>query len=188
MRVSILAPAFAAALAFAAAASAQTPAPVMRAVDAARSRAAFSVQHVFVERVTGSVPIVEGTVALGPDSPIPLSVSAELDPSKVASGDRDRDAALASSDFFDAKTFGVWTFTSTKIVPVDASHFGIDGNLTIHGVTQPEHLDVTVRGDAAHPVYRAVGRIDRRAFHMAVTRLDPVIGGTVDVTLDVVLK
>ena len=48
--------------------------------------------------------------------------------------------------------------------------------------------DVTIKGDATHPVYHAVGHIDRQAFHMSVTRLDPVIGKIVDVTLDIVLK
>ena len=71
---------------------------------------------------------------------------------------------------------------------MSATAFGVDGTLTIHGVTAPEHLDVTIRGDAAHRVYHAVGHIDRQAFHMAVTRLDPVIGKVVDVTLDIALK
>jgi polyisoprenoid-binding protein YceI len=186
MRAAMLALTFAAALATVA--DAQTPAPLTRVIDATRSRATFSVAHVFVERVTGSVPIVAGSVVLAPDSALPLSVSAQLDPGRVATGEPDRDASLASADFFDAKAFPVWTFASTKIVPVDASHVGIDGDLTIHGVTQTEHLDVTIRGDAAHPAYHAVAHIDRRAFHMSVTRLDPVIGATVDVTLDIVVK
>lgn len=158
------------------------------AIDALKSKAAFSVQHIWVERVTGTVPIESGTVVLTGDSAIPESLTAELDPSKVSSGDRDRDASLVSSDFFDVKNFPAWTFTSTKVTPVNATAFGVDGILTLHGVAVPEHLDVTVRGDAAHRVYHAVGHIDRKAFHMAVSRLDPVIGTSVDVTLDVVLK
>jgi hypothetical protein len=47
---------------------------------------------------------------------------------------------------------------------------------------------VTVRGDVAHRVYHAIGHIDRRAFHMSVTRLDPAIGNIVDTTLDITLK
>jgi len=158
------------------------------AIDTAKSKATFSVQHVFLERVTGTVPIVSGTVELPPDSAIPVSLTAELDPSKVSSGDRDRDASLVSSDFFDVKTDPVWTFESTKITPVNEGAFGVDGMLTVHGVAAPEHLNVTVRGDAAHRTYHAVGHIERRAFHMSVTRLDPVIGKTVDVTLDIALK
>jgi polyisoprenoid-binding protein YceI len=158
------------------------------AIDAARSKATFSVTHVFVERVTGTVPIAGGTVAIAADSAIPESVTAELDPSKVASGEHDRDASLVSPDFFDAKAFPTWSFASTKITPQSATAFGIDGTLTVHGVAAPQHLDVTIRGDAAHRVYHATGHLNRQAFHMAVTRLDPVIGNVIDITLDITLK
>ena len=159
-----------------------------RAIDAAKSKAAFSVQHIFVERVNGTVPIQGGSVDLQPDSVIPTELTAQLDPSKVSSGDRDRDGSLVSPDFFNVKAFPVWTFASTKITPVNATAFGVDGTLTIHGVAAPEHLDVTVRGDAAHPLYHATGHVDRQAFHMSVTRLDPVIGKIIDITLDIALK
>jgi hypothetical protein len=39
-----------------------------------------------------------------------------------------------------------------------------------------------------HPVYHAVGHIDRRVFVMKGARLDPVIGNPADVTLDITLK
>jgi polyisoprenoid-binding protein YceI len=173
---------------FAQPAAARAQTAVTRAIDPVRSRAAFSVQHVFVERVTGTVPILDGKVVLAAGSPVPVSLTAELDPGKVATGDADRDAALRSADFFDVKADPLWTFTSTKVTPADAAHFALDGDVTIHGVTQPEHLDVTIRGDAGHPVYHAVAHLDRRSFLMAVTRLDPVIGRTVDVTLDIALR
>lgn len=184
MRVPVLALAFV--LATVALARADDAAP--HAIDTVKSKASFSVQHVFVERVVGTVPIVGGSVVLPPDSAIPIRLTAQLDPSKVSSGDPDRDAELMSPDFFDVKNDPVWTFTSTKITPVSTMAFGVDGTLTLRGVTVPEHLDVTVRGDAGHRVYHAIGHIDRRAFHMPVTRLDPVIGTIVDATLDITLK
>jgi polyisoprenoid-binding protein YceI len=159
-----------------------------RAVDPAKSKVQFSVQHIFVERVVGTVPIQSATLTLAGDSPIPVALNAVLDATKVVSGEPDRDASLQSPDFFDTKKFPTWTFTSTKIEARGAAAFVLDGTLTVHGVTVPEHLDVTVRGDAAHPAYHAVGHLERRAFKMAVSRLDPVIGTTVDLTLDIVLK
>jgi len=158
------------------------------AVDAAKSKVQFVVQHVFVERVVGTVPIRSATVTFGTGAPIPTAVTAELDAGKIATGEPDRDASLESADFFDVRKFPTWTFTSTKIQTRGPAAFGVDGTLTVHGVSVPAHLDVTVRGDAAHPVYHAVGRLDRRDFKMAVTRLDPVIGTSVDLTLDIVLK
>jgi polyisoprenoid-binding protein YceI len=159
-----------------------------RAIDPAKSSATFGVQHIFVERVTGSVPIASGEVELSPGSPIPLSFSAVLDPTRMDSGDRDRDASLESADYFDTKKFPTWTFASTKIVPTGPAAFRAEGTLTMHGVAQPETLDVSVRGDAAHPLYHALGHVDRRAFALKGTRLDPVIGNVADITLDVALK
>jgi polyisoprenoid-binding protein YceI len=159
-----------------------------RAIDPAKSSATFGVQHIFVERVTGSVPIASGEVELSSGSLIPLSFSAVLDPARMNSGDPDRDASLESPDYFDTKKFPTWTFASTKIVPAGPAAFRAEGTLTMHGVAQAETLDVSVRGDAAHPLYRAVGHVDRRAFALKGTRLDPVIGNVADITLDVVLK
>jgi len=178
-------------LALAMTASAALPAQAQttaRAIDAIRSKALLSVAHVYVERVTGSIPIASGKVVLPEGSAIPLSVTAVLDPSAIKTGDDDRDAALVGPDWFDVKRFPTWTFTSTKIVASSPTAFTMDGLLTVHGVTRSEHLDVTVAGTFARPVYNATGKIDRHAFGMTVTRLDPVIGNPVDVTLDVTLS
>jgi len=178
---------FAAALA-ASAGAARADGGEARAIDPLKSKAQFSVAHIFVERVTGRIPIQSGEVTLVAGSPIPLEVTAVLDPARIDSGDPDRDKSLESPDYFDVAKFPTWTFASTKIVATGPSAFGMDGTLTIHGVTQPEHLDVNVNGDVAHPFYHATGHIDRQAFEMKGTRLDPVIGKVADVTLDVVLK
>ncbi len=159
-----------------------------REIDPSASKATFTVQHVFVEHVTGTVPIASGTVVLPQDSSIPQSVSAVLNPSKIKTGEDDRDGVLQTVDWFDVKQYPTWTFTSTKISPSGSNAFAMDGLLTIHGVTRSEHLDVTVTGAPGHPVYHATGTIDRHAFGMATTRLDPAIGNPVGVTLDVTLK
>jgi polyisoprenoid-binding protein YceI len=154
------------------------------AIDPAKSNVTFSVQHIFVERVNGSLPVLSGTIDLAEDSLVPSSVTAVLDATKLKTGDPDRDGVMQTPDWFDTKKFPTWTFTSTKIAPAPGG-FTMDGVLTMHGVAQPEHLVVVASGDPAHPVYHATGHIDRHAFGMTTTRLDPVIGGTVDVTLDI---
>ncbi len=159
-----------------------------RAIDVGKSSAQFSVAHIWVERVTGTVPILSGGVSLEAGAVIPENVTAVLDATHITTGEPDRDRSLESPDFFDAGKFPRWTFTSTRIVPTGPATFEMDGDLTIHGVTQLKRLDVTVIGDQAHPEYRAKAQIDRHAFGMIRTRLDPTIGSTVDVTLDIVLK
>lgn len=158
-----------------------------RAIDGAKSKAQFAVQHVFVERVAGTVPVLSGSVTLPAHGTIPESVSAVLDAGKLDTGDSDRDGDLRSPDFFDVKRFPKWTFASSSVTRHSATSFGLDGDLTIHGVSHPEHLDVTVAGDATHPIYHATAEINRRDFKMAVTRLDAAIGEIVDLTLSIVL-
>lgn len=159
-----------------------------RAIDPMHSRASFSVAHIWVERVSGTLAIVGGTITLAPKSRIPTSATAVLDPTRIETGEPDRDRALDSPDFFDTARYPRWSFTSTRIVPQGDDAFEMDGDLTIHGVTQPERLNVTIGGTAEMPVYHATAKIDRHAFGMSATRLDPAIGGSVDVTLDIALK
>jgi polyisoprenoid-binding protein YceI len=154
------------------------------AIDAAKSGATFSVQHIFVEHVTGTVPIVSGSIDLPDGSVIPTRVEATLDPKRFKTDEPDRDAALQDPDWFDTKQFPTWTFVSTSIAP-SANGFTMNGTLTIHGVSQPETLAVTVGGTKDHPTYHATGQLNRHAFGMSRTRLDPVIGEMVDVTLDI---
>lgn len=159
-----------------------------RSIDASRSHAAFAVSHIWVEHVTGTVPILSGSVTLAAGATIPTAATAVLDATRIETGEPDRDRSLESPDFFDAAKFPHWTFASTKVIPRGANAFEIDGDLTIHGVSQPAKLDVTLSGTPAQPTYHATAQIDRHAFGMSVTRLDPTIGATVAVTLDIVLQ
>ena len=59
-------------------------APLPRAIDVPRSEARFSVAHIWVDHVSGTIPIVSGTVALPPGSLIPTSATAVLDAAAVA--------------------------------------------------------------------------------------------------------
>jgi polyisoprenoid-binding protein YceI len=163
-------------------------APVGREIDTAKSSAKFSVAHIWVERVVGSVPILRGSVTLDTGSIIPVSATAVLDATRIKTDAPDRDRSLMSPDFFDSSKFPNWTFVSTRIVPKTLTTFEMDGNLTIHGVTQPEQLNVTADGTPAQPAYHAQGEIDRHAFGMTRTQLDPTIGNSADVTLNIVVK
>ncbi len=160
---------------------------VLLTIDPAHSKATFSVQHIFVDRVTGTVPILSGTIDVPAGSTIPTHVTAVLDPKKIETGESDRDGVLQTPDWFDTPKYPTWTFVSTAIAPT-ATGFSLQGLLTIRGVAQPETLQATVSGSLAQPVYHATGTIDRHAFGMVRTRLDPVIGDSVDVTLDIVTK
>ena len=154
------------------------------AIDPSHSTAMFSVQHIFVEKVEGKVPIARGSIELPEGTLVPTHVSAVLDGTKLKTDDEDRDGALRSDDWFDTKNFPTWTFESTQITAT-ATGFTMVGMLTIHGVAKEETLSVIASGTQANPVYHATCKIDRHAFGMKTTRLDAAIGGMVDITLDI---
>jgi polyisoprenoid-binding protein YceI len=54
------------------------------------------------------------------------------------------DEHLASKDFFDAATYPTATFVSTKVTLTGKETAKVEGNLTVHGVTKPEVLHVTL--------------------------------------------
>ena len=57
--------------------------------------------------------------------------------------------------FFDAKKYPTATFTSTRVVAVDASHLKVTGDLALHGVTRPVTLDVTLNKVGAVPMMKS---------------------------------
>ncbi len=158
-----------------------------RAVDPGASTASFAVRHLYVQRVTGSVPIVRGTVTLPRASAIPIRIRAELDPRRIKSGDDDRDADLQGPDWFDSKRFPIWTFASTSIVAMGANAFDALGTLTVHGVAAPCTVHAEIVRGLPDPTYRATATIDRHAFGMTITRADALVGRELTLAFTIVL-
>jgi polyisoprenoid-binding protein YceI len=149
------------------------------------SHANFSVQHLLIDRVNGSVPIVSAAITLGADGLTPTSVEATLNPARINTGDDDRDGNLTGSDWFDTKKFPLWTFKSNSVVASADGTYAIAGMLTIHGVGVPVTLATSLVRKAPHPLYHATTTVDRHAFGMVVTRTDALVGNDVTISLDV---
>ena len=62
------------------------------------------------------------------------------------------DEHLKSADFLDAAKFPSVTFKSTKVEAAGKDKLKVSGDLTIHGVTKPATLDVTVNKIGEHPM------------------------------------
>lgn len=98
---------------------------------------------------TPSAQVGQGTGELvyDPMNPERASVKVTIPLSTLLSGVPDLDEHLASEDFFERAKFPTATFASTKIEPGMAKHrLEVTGNLTLHGVTRPLTLDVTLLG------------------------------------------
>lgn len=157
-------------------------------VDAAHSSATFSTDHVLVTRVTGTIPITTATIAIPPGNAIPSSVTATLDPSRIDTNNSARDASLRSANFLDVASYPTIAFTSTHVAAVDASHFTMTGNLTIHGVTRPvtlacAYVSQSGAGSALRLDYEAHTTIDRTQWGMLYGA--PIVGTSIDIELSI---
>jgi polyisoprenoid-binding protein YceI len=157
-------------------------------LDLRASQAKFTVQHLLIDHVSGTVPIVSAIIHVGADGLTPVSVEATLDPAHINSGDDDRDGSITGADWFDVKKFPLWTFKSNAVVTNPDGTYAITGTLTIHGVGVPVTLATTVLRKAGHPAYHATTNVDRHAFGMIVTRTDALVGNDVGIVLDMQTK
>jgi polyisoprenoid-binding protein YceI len=119
------------------------------------------------------------------------SIELTVDSSSVDTGQAKRDTHLRSADFFNAKEFPVITFKSSKITFDGDKVVGVDGELTLLGVTKPMMFKVDAMNCGPNPMdkkqYRcgfdATGAIKRSDFGMKYAL--PAIGDDVKFTMEV---
>ena len=138
-------------------------------IDPAHTTVGFTVRHLGVSKVRGHFDGVDGRIDVGGDLGS-TSVSATVDMASVATGNPDRDAHLASSDFFDAANHPTMQFTSTSISQ-SGDEYTMHGDLTINGVTRPVELAVEFFGTSVFPMnqstragFSATGHLSRKDF------------------------
>jgi polyisoprenoid-binding protein YceI len=138
-------------------------------VDTAHSSVEFQVKHLGIATVKGQFTEFAGTLEASPEGTVAYGT---VQTASVNTREPQRDEHLRSSDFFDAEQNPEIGFRSTAITPLDEEEFEIEGDITIHGVTQPLKLKATLEGTETDPQgndrvgVSAVGQIDRKDFGM----------------------
>ena len=87
---------------------------------------------------------MEGTLSLDEAKPEDSKVSATIQLANLVTGIDKLDEHLKSPDFFDAAQFPTATFVSDKIEVGTNNTAKVHGTLTVHGVSKPVVLDVTL--------------------------------------------
>lgn len=122
-------------------------------LDPAHTGVEFAARHLGVSKVRGRFTGVDGKLFVGA-SLDDVRVDVSVDLSTVETGNRDRDAHLRSSDFFNVDTHPTMTFTSTG-VRQHGDGYTLDGDLTVNGVTRPLTLEVEFNGVEVNPFSQA---------------------------------
>ena len=164
-------------------------------IDAAHSKAQFSVRHMMVSNVRGEFTRLSGTVDYDESHPTAIRIDATIDATSINTGEPKRDAHLKSPDFFDTTKYPTLTFKS-KSARKTAAGLAVTGDLTIHGVTREVVLDVegpTSEIKDMMGAFRrgatATAKINRKDFGLtwnaALEAGGVVVGDQVTITIDV---
>jgi len=194
VKLSVLALGLAAGLALAAPAGAQAtrdPAQIPAGtytVDPGHTQALFTVNHFGFSPYTGIFSDVSGTLELQPAKPAESRLTITVPVKSLYTPSQHMLDSLKSDKFLDAAQFPEMTFTSTKVVPEGKDKAKVTGDLTLHGVTKPVTLEVTLVGAGANPMnkkatvgFEAKGALKRSEF--GVKAFVPAVSDEVHLTL-----
>jgi polyisoprenoid-binding protein YceI len=188
------------AVAISASVLAQTPAappagPNTWTVDTNHSAAGFSVKHMMVATVRGTLGPVKGTIEYDGKTVESIKTDITIDVTGLDSGNENRDKDLKSGDgLFEVAKFPTATFKSKSAKASGSGTFKLVGDLTLHGVTKEVTLDVEgpsaaiKQGQNLRTGATATATISRKDFGLTYSRMieaGPVIGDDVKITIDV---
>jgi len=121
--------------------------------DHAHTMIGFSLDHLGFATMYGVFTEFDGTVMLDQDDPSNSSVSVTIDAASVDTRYADRDAHLASDDFFDVANNPSIAFESTSVNVTGENTAEVTGDLTMLGTTNPVTLDVTLNQLGPNPFF-----------------------------------
>lgn len=111
-------------------------------IDSGQTTVQFEIKQ-FFGKVTGRFHDVRGTLQIDVDHPENSSVTASCPTRTVSTGNSTRDSHLRS-ELFEVEKFPQASFRSGKVVRTAKDRADVSGDLTLHGVTRPIVLHVTL--------------------------------------------
>lgn len=198
LAVTLTFAAFAAPFAFTASAAeaAEKPAPTLAdmpggkyTLDKSHANIIFSINHLGFSYYKGRFNDFDATLFYDAKDASKSAVKVTVDIASIDTNNSELEGKLKSDKFFDAAKFPVATFTSTKFVKTSEKTGKLTGDLSLHGVTRPVTLDVTLQGVGENPYskkstlgFSGTTTIKRSEF--GVTEYVPYVGDDVTLTID----
>jgi polyisoprenoid-binding protein YceI len=121
------------------------PEPGTWTIDSMHSFVTFTVQHFTIAFAHGLASGPAGTITVAPDV-LSSSVRASIDAGTLRTGNTLRDEKVLGPDVLDVAAYPTIEFSSRALREQSPGRYALDGDLTIHGVTQPTTLDLTIHG------------------------------------------
>jgi polyisoprenoid-binding protein YceI len=112
----------------------------------------FRWSHLGFSNPAAQVSQGQGTLEFDPANPTRASVQVTIPLSSLNTGVPALDEHLRSEDFFEVAKFPTATFNSTKVERgAGKDRLKVTGDLSLHGITRPVTLDVTILKVGSNP-------------------------------------
>lgn len=154
------------------------------ALDKSHAKIVWGVSHLGFSTYYGEFTDFDAQLVLDAQRPENSSLDVTINLNSVDTHDEALDKHLKAPDFFDTAQYPTATFTSTSVDRTGPTTANVTGNLTLHGVTKPVTLAVTLNKAAQHPMadayvagFSAEGKIDRTRF--GIDTYAPALGSEV---------
>ena len=158
------------------------------AVDPGHTQVGWHVSHMGFSNYSGTFSDVSGNLVLDPKNPAASKLSVTVPVASVLTPDPKLNDVLRGDQWLDAGKYPDMTFVSTAVTPAGQDHAMVAGNLTLHGVTKPVTLDVTLVGAGVNPLNKKytvgfeVGGTFKRSDFGVKTYL-PILGDEVHLSI-----
>lgn len=167
---------------------ASVAAPVHYTLDPSHTQVLFSWDHLGYSHPSGQFDHVNGTLVYDADHPAQASVRVSIPVTSLHTHVPALDAQLLGPMYLDAKKYPLITFLGSKVQPEGRGRFKVEGQLTVHGVTHPVTLDVTLNKAGKYPMIEApaLGFGARTVFDRSVFGVGygvPMVGDALQVTI-----
>ena len=116
-------------------------------VDGVHSGVGFRIMHAGAAPFYGMFTGLSGDMTIDPSNPSATRINVEIDTTKVATGNDNRDDHLRSADFFNARQFPTATFSATGGKAAGNGAIEVEGELTMLGTTKTVTATMTPTGE-----------------------------------------
>jgi polyisoprenoid-binding protein YceI len=162
-------------------------------IDPTHSHILFLVDHLGFAKMVGLFSDFSGTVSFDPNNVTASKLSVKIKTASLQTQFAPRDKDLKGADWFNTTEFPEMTYVGTEFVKKDEHTGTITGNLTLHGVTKPVTLDVTLNKIGQNPLdkinsagFSARGTLKRSDF--GIKTFLGAIGDEVDLIIEIEAK
>lgn len=162
--------------------------PERYVLDSSHTYVLFHINHLGFSNQSGKW-YASGSLILDQNKPENSKVTATINVANIDTGNSELDNHLKGEEFFDVAKYPIATFVSDKIIMTGKNTAKVHGTLTLHGVSKPIILNVTLNKVDTSLItnkmtagFSASANLKRSDF--GITKFLPALGDDVKINIE----